>query len=103
LSQLLDYIHHHLDQDITVTDLAAIANMSRYYFASLFKQSTGVAPYQYVLIQRVERAKQLLKQPEFSLAEIASASGFANQSHFTRQFRQLTGVTPKTYRDTLSA
>ncbi len=99
LSQVLDYIHAHLEQEISVTHLSAIANMSRYYFASLFKQSMGVSPYQYILIQRVEQAKRLLNQEELSLADIASVCGFANQSHFIRRFRQLTGVTPKVYRD----
>ncbi|MCU0570810.1 MAG: helix-turn-helix transcriptional regulator [Oculatellaceae cyanobacterium Prado106] len=73
--------------------------MSRYHFASLFKQSMGVSPYQFILMQRVERAKQLLKQSELTLTAIASMCGFANQSHFIRRFRQWVGVTPKVFRN----
>ena len=99
LRQVLDYIRSHLDREIRVADLASIADLSRYYFASLFKRSTGVTPYQYILMQRVEKAKRLLRQKELSLSEIALACGFANQNHFIRRFRQLKGVTPKYYQD----
>ncbi|WP_026735834.1 helix-turn-helix transcriptional regulator [Fischerella sp. PCC 9605] len=97
LQQTLEYINVHLDQDIKLADLAGTVGMSQYYFVRLFKQSMGIAPYQYVIQQRVERAKQLLKQGKVTITDIALQCGFANQSHFTKHFRQLTGVTPKTY------
>jgi AraC family transcriptional regulator len=58
----------------------------------------GIAPYQYLLQQRIERAKQLLKQTELSIVEIALDCGFSSHSHLSKQFRSFTGVTPKTYR-----
>lgn len=58
----------------------------------------GMSPHQYLLQQRNERAKQLLKQTEQSVVDIALASGFNSHSYLTKQFRQLTGVTPKAYR-----
>ncbi|WP_258001471.1 helix-turn-helix domain-containing protein, partial [Fischerella thermalis] len=61
------------------------------------KQSMGIAPYQYVIQQRVEKSKQLLKQGKVTITDIALQCGFANQSHFTKHFRQITGVTPKAY------
>jgi AraC family transcriptional regulator len=57
----------------------------------------GIAPYQYLVQQRVERAKQLLKQQATSISDIALDCGFANQTHFTKVFRQMTGMTPKAY------
>jgi AraC family transcriptional regulator len=97
LAQVLEYIQAHLDQEIKLTDLAALVSMSQYYFCRLFKRSMGVAPYQYLLQQRIERSKQLLKQKELAIADIALLCGFKNQSHFTTFFRKLTGVTPKGY------
>jgi AraC family transcriptional regulator len=76
-----------------------VAGMSQYYFASLFKQSMGVTPWQYVMQQRLERAKELLTQRDRSIVEIALQCGFKSQSHFTQQFRKFTGVTPKRYQD----
>jgi AraC family transcriptional regulator len=97
LRKTLEYIHAHLNQDIKLADLAGYVGMSQYYFVRLFKQSMGIAPYQYVIQQRVEKAKQLLKQGRVTITDIALQCGFANQSHFTKHFRQLTGVTPKVY------
>jgi AraC family transcriptional regulator len=98
LSQVLDYIYGHLDQDIKLADLAAFLNMSQFHFSHLFKQSIGTSPYQYLLQQRVERAKQLLKEGDRSIMDIAFLCGFNSHSHLSKQFRQLTGMTPKVYR-----
>jgi AraC family transcriptional regulator len=99
LRHVLNYINAHFEQDITLADLAEIAGMSQCYFASLFKQSMGITPWQYVMQQRVERAKILLRQQDYSIAQIALQCGFNSQSHFTQQFRKLAGVTPKQYRN----
>ncbi|MCP6763032.1 MAG: AraC family transcriptional regulator [Fischerella sp. CENA71] len=99
LKRVLEYINAHLEQDIELADLAEVADFSQCYFASLFKQSMGIAPWQYVVQQRVELAKKLLKQRNKSISEIALQCGFNSQSHFTQQFRKMTGVTPKTYRE----
>lgn len=96
--QVLEYINEHLDQDIKLADLAALLDMSQFHFSHLFKQSIGTAPYQYLLQQRIERAKQLLKQTDRSIMDIAFLCGFNSHSHLTKQFRQFTGVTPKAYR-----
>lgn len=98
LLHVLGYINEHLDQDIKLADLAALLGMSQFHFSHLFKQSMGIAPYHYLLRQRVERAKQLLKQTDRSILEIALMCGFNSHSHLTKQFRQLTGITPRTYR-----
>jgi AraC family transcriptional regulator len=98
LIQVLDYINEHLDRDIKLANLAALLGMSQFHFSHLFKQSIGIAPYQYLLQQRLERAKQLLKQSDRSIMEIALDCGFNSHSHLSKQFRQFTGVTPKAYR-----
>ena len=99
LKTVIAYIHEHLNQSISLAEMAAVVYMSPHYFASLFKQSMGVAPYQYVTQCRVERAKQLLKQPEFTIVEVCHHVGFQSQSHFTKVFREYTTVTPKAYRN----
>lgn len=98
LKQSIDYINAHLDDEIKLADIAKILGMSQYYFCRLFKQSMGVAPYQYVMEKRVERAKDLLRHKNVAIADIALQCGFANQSHFTKNFRKLTGTTPKAFR-----
>ncbi|MEO1392239.1 MAG: AraC family transcriptional regulator [Cyanobacteria bacterium J06634_5] len=98
LVQVLDYIDAHLSREITLADLAKLVGMSQFHFGRLFKQSLGLSPYQYLLQQRVERAKQLLKQTDNPVAAIALDCGFNSHSHFGRKFRQLTGITPRAYR-----
>ncbi len=95
------YINDHLDQNLSLAELAATVQMSPYYFASLFKQSIGLAPHQYVTQCRIERAKQLLKTRELTIIEICQQVGFQSQSHFTRVFRKYTATTPKVYRELL--
>ena len=99
LKAVREYIHEHLNQNLTLTKLAARANLSTHYFATLFKQSTGLTPHQYVTKCRLEKAKQLLRQTNLPIIEIGQEVGFQNQSHFTRVFRQYLKVTPKAYRD----
>lgn len=99
LNEIIDYIQANIDENIKLNMLAQLAGMSQYYFCQVFKQSMGVSPYQYVLLQRVEKAKQLLKSCEMSISDVAVASGFANQSHFTKHFHKLTGITPKAYKE----
>jgi AraC family transcriptional regulator len=98
LMQVLDYINEHLNQDIKLADLAALLGISQFHFSHLFKQAIGTSPYQYLLQQRIERAKQLLKQSDRSIIDIAFQCGFNSHSHLSKQFRQLTGITPKAYR-----
>ncbi|MBE9128374.1 MULTISPECIES: helix-turn-helix transcriptional regulator [unclassified Coleofasciculus] len=97
LKQAVDYIHDHLAEEICLDELAGYLGLSRYYFCRLFKQSTGLSPYQYVIQCRVERAKYLLKKGDLSLADISVACGFTHQSHLHRHFKRLTGVTPKQF------
>jgi AraC family transcriptional regulator len=101
LRQTISYINEHLDRNLMLAEIAAAVRMSPNYFASLFKQSTGLTPHQYVMKCRIEKAKQLLHHQELTLVEICQEVGFTSQSHFTRVFRQHTKTTPKSYRDAL--
>ncbi|MBE9192530.1 AraC family transcriptional regulator [Gloeocapsopsis crepidinum LEGE 06123] len=98
LFQITEYINAHLEEDIKLADLAELVGISQFHFSRLFKQSMKVSPHQYLLQQRVERAKQLLKTTKYSVVEIALQCGFNSHSHLSKQFRQLTGMTPKAYR-----
>jgi AraC family transcriptional regulator len=94
LEQAIAYIHDHLNQAINLAHLAKFVGISQFYFCRLFKRSMQITPYQYILQRRIERAKQLLQERQFPISDIALQCGFANQSHFTRQFKRMTGITP---------
>jgi AraC family transcriptional regulator len=98
LLQVSEYIHEHLNQDIKLADLAELIGMSQFHFSHQFKQASGTSPHQYLLQQRIEQAKLLLKQSDRSIVDIALECGFNSHSHLSKTFRQLTGITPKAYR-----
>lgn len=91
---LTEYIHEHLDQKLSLSELAACIHVSVSHFERLFRTSFGHPPYRYVLERRIERAQLLLCSSKLSLYEIARACGFANQSHFTRHFSRFMGISP---------
>jgi AraC family transcriptional regulator len=95
--RLVDYIRANLASNISVAEIAGLVQMSPSHFARVFKASFGVAPYQYVLWERIETAKGMLVDTKLSGSHVAMALGFASQSHFAKVFRQFTGVTPKQY------
>ncbi|MBW4471511.1 MAG: AraC family transcriptional regulator [Stenomitos rutilans HA7619-LM2] len=92
------YIENHLAESLSIANLAAIVPMSEFHFARSFKAATGESPHRYVTQRRIERAKIFLSVTQLSVAEISDRVGFSNQSHFTAQFRKLTGTTPRGYR-----
>lgn len=95
LQRIRDYIHDHLNDEITLESLAEIAHLSPYHFTRLFKAATGMPPYQYVLQCRVEQAKALLITGRHSISEVADMVGFATQSHLNRHVRKMLKVTPR--------
>lgn len=98
LKRVLEFISAHLGDEIRLEMLASIAGMSQHHFCQLFRHSTGVSPHQYVIRQRIERGKQMLRDTDLSILEIGLATGFADQSHFTKAFRRVARVTPRDYR-----
>ena len=98
LRRVLDYVDAHLDREIKLADLAQLLAMSQFHFSRLFKQSLGISPHQYLVQQRIERAKHLLKQTDRLIVDIALDCGFNSHSHLSKQFRQVTGISPKAFR-----
>jgi AraC family transcriptional regulator len=98
LQQAIDYIHAHLDRDLSLAELASVINIAPTYFARLFKQEMGISPHQYVIQQRVEQAKSMLSKTDLAISDIALQVGFSSQSHLTHQFKRFTGMTPKQVR-----
>jgi AraC family transcriptional regulator len=98
LKAAIDYVGDNLEKDLTLADIAGTAHMSPYHFSRLFKVSTGLAPHQYVIERRVQRAKELLGSTALPIAEVALLCGFAHQSHLNRHFKRLLGVNPKALR-----
>lgn len=84
--------------NVRVADVAQACGLSRGYFIRGFKTATGKAPHQWILSQRVEQARGLLMNADISLADVALACGFADQSHFTRVFSRATGLPPGSWR-----
>jgi AraC-like DNA-binding protein len=92
------YIEAHLAQELSLTELAAVAQTSPAYFARLFRQATGQTPHQYVITCRIEQAKRLLRETEWPIIDIGHHVGFTDQSYFTAVFRKHVTTTPNAYR-----
>jgi AraC family transcriptional regulator len=102
LRRVIDQIESLLGKsDLSVEELAAIANLSPYHFSRAFKLATGVAPHRFVLERRIQRARLHLADGNETLAGIAYATGFSSQAHFSSMFRRLTGMTPGEYRQSV--
>lgn len=94
MSHLNDYIYDCLPDKITIETMAECVGFSSYYFARLFKLTTGITPHQYLIHWRVQHAKSLLLKTNLTISQVAEAAGFADQSHLTKQMKRLLGVTP---------
>jgi len=101
LSPVLSHIHGNLDGELKIAALAEMVGLSPPHFCRIFKKSTDLSPHRYILLQRINQAKELLKHTELSLSDIALRCGFYDQSHFSLQFRNFTGMTPRAYRQEL--
>jgi AraC family transcriptional regulator len=99
LRQAISFINENLVENLSLDEISNMVGMSPHYFTSLFKKSTGMSAYQYVIHTRIERAKELLCKQNSSIAEVSKQVGFQNQSHFGNVFHKHTGTTPKKYRD----
>jgi AraC family transcriptional regulator len=92
------YVQAHLETEIRIGDLAALAGLSRFHFARMFRASVGQTPHRYVLDRRLARARDLVRSGDSPLREIAALTGFADQSHLTRTFKRTFGTTPAAMR-----
>jgi AraC family transcriptional regulator len=97
LKRVLDYIGDNLAEDLSLAQLASVTGMSPHYFAELFKRSTGQPPHRYVLLQRIDRAKDRLQKTGRSVIDVGLDVGFHNPSHFARTFRKFVGTSPSRF------
>lgn len=98
VQRALDYIHANLATNLRLEDIADAAKMSVYHFSRTFRKAVGTGPHRYLVQARVERVKALLLSGNGSLAVIAGETGFSDQSHMSKVFRKLTGMSPKAFR-----
>lgn len=92
------YIFSHLGENLTVSKLAEVAHMSPSHFSRVFKQQTGFSPYDYVLICRLNRAKEYLKKTDMPISQIAFETGFNSESNFIYFFTTQAGISPTKFR-----
>ena len=92
------YIEEHIDQQILVSNLSGLVDLSEAHFSRAFRLAYGVPPHAYIVRRRVELAAQLMLASRAPLTEIALKCGFHDQAHLSKQFRQLTGETPAAWR-----
>jgi len=99
LRHVIEYIDAHLDQDLSLAELAGVAGFSRSHFQPLFKQAVGIPVHRFVLERRVERARLRLLEGEKSVMQISLEAGFAHPSHMARCMRRILGVSPSQISD----
>jgi AraC family transcriptional regulator len=98
LDAMLDFIDSRLSEPLTLDDLAGEVAVSRAHFVRRFRAVTGMSPHRYVILRRIEKAKQLLYDSSMSIVQIALNVGFSSQSHFAQAFHMATGQTPSQFR-----
>lgn len=98
LNRVIEFVEARLDQQLSLDDLARIAELSPFHFSRVFKLTTGETPYHFDCSRRLARAQQLLTESDITLAELALGCGFASQSHFTAAFSKAFGTSPGRYR-----
>ena len=98
LAAALEMIEARLDDDLTLDELATGCKLSRFHFARQFRQSTGYAPYQYLLRRRIEKARVLLSSTDDGVGDTGIAVGYRDAAHFSRTFARHMGLSPQHYR-----
>jgi AraC family transcriptional regulator len=98
LRRVTELVHAEIEDELSLDKLAEAAGLSTAHFAQMFRKSTGESPHQFVLRQRVERAKEMLRAADARVLDVAVACGFKTQQHFARVFRRACGVSPTEYR-----
>jgi AraC-like DNA-binding protein len=100
VKQIKHYLEHHYTDEVSLERLSEITQLSRYYLIRVFREQVGIPPHAYLRQVRIKHAKRLLVSGQ-TLANAAHASGFTDQSHLTRWFKRLTGITPGQYRNSV--
>jgi len=98
LRRIKELVQSKLEDDLSLDEMAQTVGLSTAHFARMFRKSTGETPHRFVLRQRLERAKAMLRAPDARVLDVAVACGFKTQQHFAQVFRDLWGVSPTEYR-----
>jgi AraC family transcriptional regulator len=98
LRRIRELVHAKMEDDLSLDEMAQSVGLSTAHFARMFRKSTGQTPHQFVLRQRIERAKAMLRAPHARVLDVAVACGFKTQQHFAQVFRDVCGVSPTGYR-----
>jgi AraC family transcriptional regulator len=98
LRKIKELVQAHLDDELTLGEMAQSVGLSAAHFSQMFRKSTGESPHQFVLRHRVERAKEMLRAAEARVLDVAMACGFKTPQHFARAFRRICGASPTEYR-----
>jgi len=101
LKTVISYIEDNLAENISLHEIAAVAGLSVSYFTPLFRETVGIPMHQYLIRRRVERARDLIRESKMPISQIAYETGFAHQSHLSRNMRRLLGVSPTAFRERL--
>lgn len=99
INQAKSYIENNFSTQISVDDISASVNMSTSYFSKIFRESTGVSPYDYLLSVRLEKAKEMLHKTDFPISQIAYQTGFNSDANFIYFFKKQTGISPLKFRN----
>jgi AraC family transcriptional regulator len=98
LRRIKELVQAKMEDDLSLDEMAQSVGLSTAHFARMFRKSTGQSPHQFVLRQRIERAKAMLRAPDARVLDVAVACGFKTQQHFAQVFRDVCGVSPTEYR-----
>jgi AraC family transcriptional regulator len=102
LRRVVDHIETHLGDKISVAELAELAQLSTAHFARAFRRATGEAPHHFILGRRIERVRELLRDPALDLTTVALRAGFSSHAHMTSAFQKQTGLTPAAWRGAIA-
>lgn len=98
IQKAIGFINDNLTEPITLEEIAKSAGMSRSHFSTTFRDATGIPPYEYLLLQRIERAVGMLRNEDMTIIEVAQSCGFRNLANFNKAFRKITNMSPSGYR-----
>ena len=98
IKEAINYIEQNFPYEISIEDIAAHCGINRSYFGKIFHESVGKTPQEFLISYRMAKATELLKMTKLSVADIGNAVGYPNQLHFSRAFKNTSGVSPKSWR-----
>lgn len=99
LATVIEYLDASVKNDIGLTELAGLLNLSSFHFSHLFKNTLGISPHQFYLHLKIHRAMMAIQHSNSSLTDVAYEFGFSDQAHFSKMFKKIAGLSPREYRN----